>query len=723
VRRNGVLGAPEFDRASLDHLVTISREGKIADVNEATIKVMGCRVRMPGLAEWIDKETKRFELHGSQSKTLESSMKGRFARFLSSEGRKLAIPLACIALFVLGGMFLCQFLLGRMLREGAQATSNEWVSMQLVGNPDILTLLSGATPLVRTRQLLDEASQVGDIYRFRIWDAPGHIAFKSERMTSAGAPIDGKRVAKAFLSGSMINEVHAGSPPHDTRFFVQSFVPVKQNGATIGVFEIYLDQSEEEVVYKNSLLLTEIIIGTLVLLVGAIPGYRLYRQMLQLRDARAKTLFLTEHDSLTGIPNRHRLGELAKGALALNRRSKRQVAALIIDMDRFKGINDNFGHATGDEVLKAVANRLRLSLREEDSVARFGGDEFVVLQVGLYQPNGAKSLADRLIKDLSEPFKIGGSRFNCGASIGVAISPGDAEDFDTLVACADAALYKAKTDGRSSVRFFEPGMDTKIRERHQIEIDIRRALETDSFQLAYQPIHSFGDGKLLGFEALLRWPEGWSAKSPADFIPVAEESGLIKQLGQWALETACKTAANWTNPLKVAVNLSPVQFRGGDIVSIVKEALGTSGLNPERLELEVTESLWIQDQDSAFDQLRRLRRLGVSIALDDFGTGYSSLACLWKFPFDTVKIDQSFVRDMETEPKAAAIVNTVVALGRTLDLTITAEGVETAAQARVLRDAGCDRAQGFLFGHPLPAASANALANSECIVAYSGVAS
>jgi EAL domain-containing protein (putative c-di-GMP-specific phosphodiesterase class I) len=211
----------------------------------------------------------------------------------------------------------------------------------------------------------------------------------------------------------------------------------------------------------------------------------------------------------------------------------------------------------------------------------------------------------------------------------------------------------------------------------------------------------------------LRWPEGWGAKSPADFIPVAEESGLINQLGQWALETACKTAANWKNPLKVAVNLSLVQFRDGDIVSVVKEVLGTSGLDPERLELEVTESLLIQDKDSVFNQLRHLRRLGVSIVLDDFGTGYSSLTYLWKFPFDTVKIDQLFVSEMETDPKAAAIVNTIAALGKVLGLTITAEGVETQAQARILREAGCDQAQGFLFGRPLPAASATALADSE----------
>jgi diguanylate cyclase (GGDEF)-like protein len=640
-----------------------------------------------------------------------------FMRFLSSEGSKLAIPAVCIALPVLGGMFLCRSLLGKMLRDDARATSSQWVSMLVARNPDILTLLSGATPSVQTRHLLDEASQVGDIYRFRIWDAAGHVAFQSERMASAGEPTNGKRAAEALVSGSIINEVHAGSPPQDVPFFVESFIPVKQNGAVIGVFDVYLDQSDDEVLYRKSLFLTEIIIGALILLVAGVLGYGVYLHILKLRDATAKTLYLTEHDSLTGIANRDRMNAFAKSALALHQRGP--VAALMIDMDRFKDINDSFGHATGDQVLKEVARRLGSSIRAGDLVARFGGDEFLVLQVGMYQPNSVRSLADGLVKLLSAPYEISGSLVACGASIGIAISPPDAKDFDALIACAYSALYKSKAEGGNFVSFFEPGMDARNRQRRQIKTDIQRALATDSFQLAYQPVHSFRDGRLLGFESLLRWPEGWSPQSPADFIPVAEESGLINRLGAWALETACKTAAAWTNPLKVAVNLSPLQFHDGDIVSVVEEALRTSGLDPERLELEVTESLWIRDKDFVLDQLRRLRNLGVLISLDDFGTGYSSLAYLWKFPFDTLKIDQSFVSEMETNPKAAAIVNTVAALGKILDLTITAEGVETVAQARILKEAGCDHGQGFLFGRPLSAVSATAMAGSECLVGNS----
>ena len=649
-------------------------------------------------------------------------MKRHFMRFLNAERRQVAIFAICITLAVVGGMFLCQFLSGKMLRENAQGTSSQWVSLAVARYPDVLSLLSDASPSVQTRHFLDDASQVGDIYRLRIWDATGRLVFKSERTAFADMPANGKRVAEALVSGSILDDVHAGSPPRNEPFYVESFIPVKKNGAVVGVFEIYLDQTDDEILYKKSLFLTEIIIGALVLLAGGIPGYGLYRQMLKLRDSRAETLFLSENDSLTGLPNRNRLNDAAKRALALSRRTKRRVAALMIDLDRFKDINNDFGQAAGDKVLKAAAKRLRSSIPEEDIVARFGGDEFVVLQIGMHQPNGASSLADRLTRVLAEPYLIDGSELACRASIGIALSSQDEEDLDALVACADAALFKAKASGRNSVSFFEPGMDAKIRERRDIEAGIRRALAADLFQLAYQPLYSFHDGRLLGFEALLRWPEGWPPQSPVEFIPVAEESGLINSIGVWALETACRTAANWAHPLMVAVNLSPVQFRDGNIVSIVKRALESSGLHPERLELEVTESLWIHDSDSVINQLRRLRGLGVSIALDDFGTGYSSLAYLWKFPFNTVKIDQSFVRGMENEPKAAAIVHTITSLGKVLDLTITAEGVETPEQARILKEAGCDQAQGFLFGRPLPALAATALANSERIVAIPEVA-
>jgi EAL domain-containing protein (putative c-di-GMP-specific phosphodiesterase class I) len=304
-------------------------------------------------------------------------------------------------------------------------------------------------------------------------------------------------------------------------------------------------------------------------------------------------------------------------------------------------------------------------------------------------------------------------KVTCAASLGVAISPADASEWEPLLSAADAALRKAKAGGGNALCFYEAGMDEQLREHRQIELDLRRALGEQAFQLAYQPVFNFADLSLLGFEALLRWPAGWPPRSPAEFIPVAEECGLMPALGAWVLENACRSAAGWSHPVTIAVNLSPVQFRGGDIVETVENALQATGLTPGRLELEVTESLWIQNQDAVLDQLERLRRMGVSIALDDFGTGYSSLAYLWKFPFDRVKIDRNFVMEMEADAKAAVIVKTIVALGKALHLSITAEGVETESQAQALRSLGCDQAQGFLYGRPLAAEAANELVDAQ----------
>jgi diguanylate cyclase (GGDEF)-like protein len=606
-----------------------------------------------------------------------------------------------------------------MLRADAQSTSSTWADTLLDGIDDVAAMVAGTTPSDKEKHHLEEASRVGDVYRFRIWDRMGRSIFTSERMDSSSqrpktiAERYGQRVANSILSGGAFTRADTGDSAEDPANFAVSYIPIKQDGAVIGVIEVYLDQTADKALYEKSFLATESIIALAVLLAGGLPAFMVYRKMIAHRAAQAETQFLAEHDSLTGIANRMRLGEAAKNALAWNARNKSHVAALLIDLDRFKDINDTFGHGAGDDVLKAFAMRLKSAIREEDLVARLGGDEFVVLQVGMAQPSGASFLADRLMKSLSEPYDIGGAQLTCGASIGVAIAPPDANGWEALLTCADVALYKAKAEGRNTTCFFEAGMDAIVRERRRLEADLRRAIETNAFQLAYQPLFSFHDGSLLGFEALLRWPEAWAPQSPAVFVPVAEESGLIIPIGEWVLKTACSTAATWPKPLKVAVNLSPVQFRHGDIVSVVQDALNASGLDPARLELEVTESLWIQDTDAVLDQLARLRRMGISIALDDFGTGYSSLTYLWKFPFDTVKIDQSFVMGMEIEPKAAAIVNTIVALGRALHLTVTAEGVETPEQAKALSEAGCDQAQGYLFGRPLSPALANALANSS----------
>jgi diguanylate cyclase (GGDEF)-like protein len=648
-------------------------------------------------------------------------------RLFSIDGRRILLLASVVLLLAFGGVQLSQLVSANMLRTDAQSNVSAWAGGLAESADDIPAITSGAVPSPRTNHLLRDATQVGDIYRYKILDRTGHLVYLSERasypsLANATADSPSKRIDEKVLSGGTFTVTGVGNlsdnPPH----FAECYLPLKQNGAVIGILDISIDQTADHALYERSLLFTESIIAIAVLLAGGIPGFMVYRKMRDHRRAQAEALFLAEHDSLTGLANRKTLAETANSALAWSRRNNNYVAALVIDLDRFKEINDTFGHSVGDEALKIVAARLKSAVREVDMVARLGGDEFVVLQVGMNQPDGATYLATRLLKLLADPCEINGLQLVCAASIGVAISPTDTDDWDGLLSRADIALYRAKGGGRGNAAFFETGMDAMFRERRRLEADLRRAMDTSAFHLAFQPLIDFGGGELIGFEALLRWPEGWEPQSPATFIPVAEEAGLIVPIGAWVLKTACNEAAAWTKPLKIAVNLSPLQFSHGDIVAVVDEVLMSSGLDPCRLELEVTESLWLQNTETVLDQLARLRSRGISIALDDFGTGYSSLAYLWKFPFDKVKVDRSFVSQMEIDPKAAAIVDTVVALGRTLDLTITAEGVETPEQAKALKDAGCDQGQGYLFGRPLSATAAIELINSsDSAAAYSSI--
>lgn len=427
-----------------------------------------------------------------------------------------------------------------------------------------------------------------------------------------------------------------------------------------------------------------------------------YQEVTEQRRAEARIRFMAHHDSLTGLANRVLLHEHMTTFLREHRQGER-LAVLCVDLDQFKNVNDTLGHPVGDALLRVVAERLRRCVRAEDTIARIGGDEFAVLQYSGDHPRQAELLAQRIVDSLCKPYSLDGQRAIIGASVGIAIAPECDGDPTVLLKCADMALYRAKSDGRGTYRFFEAEMDAEIQARRMMELDLREALSKNELAMYYQPVFNLAEDRIAGFEALMRWNHHDGGMiPPSQFIPLAEELGLIIPMGEWAIRQACADAAEWPADLKVAVNLSPVQFRDDNLVRSIEDALSSTGLDPRRLELEITETALLRDTQTVTGVLHRLRKRGVRIVLDDFGTGYSSLSYLRSFPFDKLKIDQSFVREMATRPDCLAIVNSIAALASRLGITTTAEGVETAEHLAQVRAAGCGEAQGYYFDRPQP---------------------
>jgi len=439
-----------------------------------------------------------------------------------------------------------------------------------------------------------------------------------------------------------------------------------------------------------------------------------FEDMTEQRRTEARIQFMAHHDALTRLPNRVMFHERMTAALA-DPQGKHlaqggRAAVFCLDLDYFKTVNDTLGHPAGDALLEAVTGRLHLCIRDDDVLARLGADEFGILRVAGDHPDSSatlssEALARHIVDALSKPYDINGHRVIIGVSVGVAIAMDQESSPDTLLKCADLALYRAKADGGGRFCFFEPEMDTTMRTRRQMELDLREALERHELELYFQPFIDLKTNTVSGFEALLRWYHpGLGMVSPAQFIPLAEEMGLIVPIGEWVLREACAHAMTWPAAMVVAVNLSPVQFGSDNLLAAVELALAESGLAPNRLELEITETALLRDNETVLATLHQLRGLGARTALDDFGTGYSSFGYLRSFPFDKLKIDQSFVREMDARPDCRAIVNSVAALALELGIVTTAEGVETREQLNQIRAAGCTEAQGYLFDVPRPAA-------------------
>ncbi len=531
-----------------------------------------------------------------------------------------------------------------------------------------------------------------------IWsmDAQGRHTYCNQRgVQNLGYTLD------AFLALNPASLIH----PEDRHFYREIWRQARASGT--GWKNVVLRWRHRDGSYRT----IESSASAVFNAAGTLTGFQgVDRDITERKEAEERIEFLAQHDALTGLPNRVLLRDRFAQAVARAGRTHARVAMLFLDLDNFKMVNDTLGHAAGDQLLLDVVGRLAGSTRESDTISRLGGDEFVVLLNDIPELETVERIAGDILSRVSEPMQVGGHSLNMSCSIGIAVYPDDGNDFDTLMQKADVAMYNAKDAGRRTYRFFDEQMNRQAHEHLLLQNRLHQALYRAEFQLHYQPQMEVASGRMTGVEALLRWrnPELGDVV-PARFIPVAEDSGLIVSIGAWVLEEACRQAQLWRQTgwpdLGMSVNLSALQFRRPGLVETVAGALERSGLPPHLLELELTESILLEDVEKNLETVRQLKALGVRLSIDDFGTGYSSLSYLKRFAVDRLKIDRSFVRDINTDPDDAAIVRAVIQLARSLRLGIIAEGVETEEQLAFLRREGCEQVQGYLYSRPLNVAA------------------
>lgn len=622
------------------------------------------------------------------------------------DGRNIAILLAVLALIIAGTWGAVRYATDRLLYASATASAQEWAGLLAESLDDLEQIAAGVLPTRQSEIFFDWAKKAGGVFRYEIYNRQGYSQLVSDESISLVDISDySEDAVRALEERIPVVDVFEGDGEARPLFYSRAFVPAFQGSTPVAIIAAYVDQTDQRALLTQTLAYLSVILCVLTGLAFLLPAIAWYRRSKEKRKADQRVWFLAHHDALTGLINRARLAELLDHQLAAPAGIPAQAAVHFIDLDRFKEVNDTHGHAAGDTVLTTVAQRLLSESRDTDLVSRLGGDEFVIIQTNVADSHAAKSFAERVANAVAAPITlVDGQEVSSGASIGVALAPADGVDSERLLRSADLALYAAKEAGRNCVRFFDPAMDEQLRERIRLEARIREAIRNDGFELHYQPMFEMPSRSVIGFEALVRLPkEDGTLIPPAVFIPVAEEMRVIDKVGEWVLRTACMAASTWPGDLRIAVNLSPAQFEAGSVSETVAAALRESGIAPERLELEVTESLLLRDSESVIQDLNRIKQLGVSIVMDDFGTGYSSLSYLWRFNFDKIKIDRSFMQALKgTGRDTEQIVRTIIALGRELDMHVTVEGVENSYQASFLSEANAEQVQGFYFGKPIP---------------------
>jgi diguanylate cyclase (GGDEF)-like protein len=614
---------------------------------------------------------------------------------------------------------LAGVLMGRVAESQLQADAEhvalQWAELVRHSVPDLETAFATGEFTPAALQRLRDLGHPGDVFRFKLYDRAGAELLVSDSLADARLVRDGTRrlgdedgktkanVRAIVLGGRNHTELKRASGPDRPPVYSEAYVPVMRDGRVLGVVEVYVDQAVRE--QRIGIAFRKVALGVAAMLLALVAAgaWQWSRYWRRQHAIEAQVRYLARHDVLTGTLNR------ASFAQALDASAQRAAgggpsfAVLCIDLDRFKEVNDSLGHAAGDQMLRTVASRLRGVVRERDLVARLGGDEFAVLQADVERPDVVLRLAERIVATLGESHSVAGHELRGGASVGAAIYGRDTADIDELLHRADSALYRAKVAGRGRFSFYDETIDRQLQERRATARDLRDALHREHLDVHFQALYESDGRTLTGYEALVRWTHPRRGViAPSEFIPLAEETGLIEELGHWVLQRACAIAAGWPPSLSVSVNLSAMQFRSGDLVARVAQSLRDSGLPATRLELEITESLLMSNTEQVVRALHDLTAMGVRIVMDDFGTGYSSLAYLWRFPFDKVKIDRAFTQNLDSDPKVSVIVRSIVSLAHSLNIRVNAEGVESPAQLRALQRHGCDEVQGFLLGCPAP---------------------
>lgn len=623
-----------------------------------------------------------------------------------------ALLLTVVVIGLIGGAVAIERItIARLLHDDAASTATTWTEFLAANTTDIAAIIDGKPASQQTMDFVAKVKTVARVFLYKIYDAHGSPRFISDDLTESESDeedlaLHNPEAAEAIEHGAPEVELKEGQPPSRPLFYSEAYVPlVDKSGKVTGVVEAYIDQTAKRAEFERTSLFATLTLLFLIAAAFGIPGVAWYFRKRAQERSEEHVRYLAHFDALSGLANRASLTEGLDMAMRQAATSDAMLAVHCIDIDRFKDINDRLGLDAGDLMIKVTAERLRALAGADDIVGRLAGNEFALVQRSPRDQADVESLAGKIAQRMAAPETIKGEEIAMSVSVGVALAPEHGKTAERLVKSAELALARSKSEGRGHVNVFTPSLDKEMMARLRLERAIANALATGGFSLHFQPLRAEPRESLTGFEALTRLQEeDGTFIPPTEFILAAERMGVIGELGAWVLEEACHTAAAWPEELAISVNLSSAQFGKGTIIDVVAAALANSGLQPQRLLLEITESLLLGDSEMVMAELRGLKALGAQIVMDDFGTGYSSLSYLWRFPFDKIKVDGSFMRALEKRGSAAdKIVRTIIALGHALGMRVCVEGVETAAHADFARTIGCDEVQGYHFGYPMPA--------------------